>query len=551
MLPSNAMKFTNWEHWISCQYHANICGVILINCPMSLHVGQVCATVLYPCLFQFSVSVLTCLDPLARCLCEHTLTRVRCIHFVVVQVGILQDGLELHEQLITKDLEPFHEKMERCFAEMKYRVTGERVPEKPWESNKELVVRTSFLVLSSLMFSVLYWTVLCCAVLCCAVLCCAVLCCAVLCCAVLCCAVLCCAVLCCAVLCCTVLCSCALLYCTVLCRTVLYNLLYCPILSLFSCLLSSLFPLFLFFPFESCLSTVPGTPASASRRVTIEIQEWSQTESAPRHAEKVRSTVSRVEPKEHETSSILTLSVRTTTHLERYSWNCSSASHDVPAGSSRVIVKHPGTFHRLTDETLTKQGRGEGIHASHRAAQARETLEKLTETCWRVSELKHCSLRSSVVWVGGEILVVPEILLLSKQRNDGRSLVLSDGPRLGQACSSTGFDFLSPQSPTGQPAHCTRARVAARANSPMRPVCGTTDCLHRLRRQCRCRYRRHRRHRRSCPRPVGSPATARCVRPRSQLSRRAIRPILSGSVYCYYHRAWRLSEGRGEGGLRR
>lgn len=42
------------------------------------------------------------------------------------QVKVLETGLELHDELTTKDLRPFHLKMETCFADMKVRVTGER-----------------------------------------------------------------------------------------------------------------------------------------------------------------------------------------------------------------------------------------------------------------------------------------------------------------------------------------------------------------------------------------------------------------------------------------
>ena len=38
---------------------------------------------------------------------------------------ILERGLKLHDALATKDLRPFHNKMETCFADMKTRVTGE------------------------------------------------------------------------------------------------------------------------------------------------------------------------------------------------------------------------------------------------------------------------------------------------------------------------------------------------------------------------------------------------------------------------------------------
>ncbi|XP_078368993.1 dedicator of cytokinesis protein 1-like [Oculina patagonica] len=41
------------------------------------------------------------------------------------QVKILEKGLVLHDELATKDLRPFHQKMETCFADMKTRVTGE------------------------------------------------------------------------------------------------------------------------------------------------------------------------------------------------------------------------------------------------------------------------------------------------------------------------------------------------------------------------------------------------------------------------------------------
>ena len=37
---------------------------------------------------------------------------------------ILEKGLKLHEQLATKDLRPFHHKLETCFADMQARVTG-------------------------------------------------------------------------------------------------------------------------------------------------------------------------------------------------------------------------------------------------------------------------------------------------------------------------------------------------------------------------------------------------------------------------------------------
>lgn len=37
----------------------------------------------------------------------------------------MERGLKLHDALATKDLRPFHNKMETCFAEMKARVTGE------------------------------------------------------------------------------------------------------------------------------------------------------------------------------------------------------------------------------------------------------------------------------------------------------------------------------------------------------------------------------------------------------------------------------------------
>ncbi|XP_074619689.1 dedicator of cytokinesis protein 1-like isoform X2 [Acropora palmata] len=40
------------------------------------------------------------------------------------QVKVLEKGLQLHDELTTKDLRPFHLKMETCFAEMKARVTG-------------------------------------------------------------------------------------------------------------------------------------------------------------------------------------------------------------------------------------------------------------------------------------------------------------------------------------------------------------------------------------------------------------------------------------------
>lgn len=38
---------------------------------------------------------------------------------------ILEKGLNLHDELATKDLRPFHNKMETCFADMKARVSGE------------------------------------------------------------------------------------------------------------------------------------------------------------------------------------------------------------------------------------------------------------------------------------------------------------------------------------------------------------------------------------------------------------------------------------------
>lgn len=41
------------------------------------------------------------------------------------QVKILEKGLNLHDELATKDLRPFHNKMETCFADMKARVSGE------------------------------------------------------------------------------------------------------------------------------------------------------------------------------------------------------------------------------------------------------------------------------------------------------------------------------------------------------------------------------------------------------------------------------------------
>lgn len=37
----------------------------------------------------------------------------------------MEKGLGLHDELATKDLRPFHQKMETCFADMKARVTGE------------------------------------------------------------------------------------------------------------------------------------------------------------------------------------------------------------------------------------------------------------------------------------------------------------------------------------------------------------------------------------------------------------------------------------------
>lgn len=37
----------------------------------------------------------------------------------------MERGLNLHDELATKDLRPFHNKMEICFADMKVRVTGE------------------------------------------------------------------------------------------------------------------------------------------------------------------------------------------------------------------------------------------------------------------------------------------------------------------------------------------------------------------------------------------------------------------------------------------
>lgn len=37
----------------------------------------------------------------------------------------MERGLKLHDELATKDLRPFHNKMETCFADMKARVTGE------------------------------------------------------------------------------------------------------------------------------------------------------------------------------------------------------------------------------------------------------------------------------------------------------------------------------------------------------------------------------------------------------------------------------------------
>ncbi|KAJ7386091.1 Dedicator of cytokinesis protein 3 [Desmophyllum pertusum] len=41
------------------------------------------------------------------------------------QVKISERGLELHDELVTENLRPFHNKMETCFADMKARVTGE------------------------------------------------------------------------------------------------------------------------------------------------------------------------------------------------------------------------------------------------------------------------------------------------------------------------------------------------------------------------------------------------------------------------------------------
>ena len=38
---------------------------------------------------------------------------------------ILEKGLNLHDELATKDLRPFHNKMETCFADMRARVSGE------------------------------------------------------------------------------------------------------------------------------------------------------------------------------------------------------------------------------------------------------------------------------------------------------------------------------------------------------------------------------------------------------------------------------------------
>ena len=37
----------------------------------------------------------------------------------------MERGLKLHDALATKDLRPFHNKMETCFADMKARVAGE------------------------------------------------------------------------------------------------------------------------------------------------------------------------------------------------------------------------------------------------------------------------------------------------------------------------------------------------------------------------------------------------------------------------------------------
>ena len=51
----------------------------------------------------------------------------------------MERGLELHDELATKDLRPFHSKMETCFADMKARVTGE---ERKLARPKDLEVRT-------------------------------------------------------------------------------------------------------------------------------------------------------------------------------------------------------------------------------------------------------------------------------------------------------------------------------------------------------------------------------------------------------------------------
>ena len=45
---------------------------------------------------------------------------------------MLERGLALHDRLATKDLRPFHSKMETCFSDMKTRISGEKTkPKEP------------------------------------------------------------------------------------------------------------------------------------------------------------------------------------------------------------------------------------------------------------------------------------------------------------------------------------------------------------------------------------------------------------------------------------